>query len=198
MTIRKMILLAAAFITLQTAIYSSAQQAPKFSIKAADVAALFNLEHGQAGAGGFWLKGGSIDGSLTMYKGLSLAANLTGEHASNISNGVSLGKIAFMAGPRYTVSVSSKYAVKRHDTRIFGEWLFGGVQAFDSVFPGSPTIASRAGAFSMQFGGGVDIALSHHFGLRVPEIDLVHTNLPNNGSGSQNDLRLAFGASYRR
>lgn len=49
----------------------------------------------------------------------------------------------------------------------------------------------------MQLGGGVNVALAKVYGLRVVELDYVHTNLPNNAANSQNDLRVAFGLSYR-
>ena len=34
-------------------------------------------------------------------------------------------------------------------------------------------------------------------GVRVLELDFLRTSLPNNAANSQNDLRIAFGLSYR-
>jgi hypothetical protein len=196
------VLLAGAFAFTLTA---AAQQQPasrKPRISEANVAVLLNFEHAQVaqtGSPSFWLKGGSADASATLWKGLGLAVNFTGEHVSGIANNVSLGKIAFMAGPRYTYD-ASKYTermTRKHRTELFGEWLFGGAHAFDSTFPGTNAIQSSAGAFSMQLGGGADIAMKKGFGIRALELDFIHTNLPNNAGNSQNDFRIAFGISYR-
>lgn len=171
----------------------------KLHITSYEVAVMFHLEHeqvAQVNGNRFWMKGGSLEGAATFWKGIGIAANLTGEHASNIQNNVGLSKIAFMAGPHITVNTSR--FTKSHPTSLFGEWLFGGVHAFDSTFPGTTTVASSAGGFSTQVGGGLDVALKHGLALRVPELDYIHTNLSNNGSNSQNGLRLAFGVSYRK
>jgi hypothetical protein len=120
-----------------------------------------------------------------------VAANLTGDRASNIAPGVSLGLMSIMAGPRYTIRAGSK-----HERRVFGEALLGGVHGFDSVFPVSTTVFSNANSFSMQVGGGWDVAISKHFAFRALEADYVRTSLPNNGANTQNSLRLAFGMTY--
>jgi hypothetical protein len=170
-------------------------------ITSTDLAATYTTERAKiasSNCGCFWLNGGSINAGVTFYRGLGLAVNLTGEHASNITPGVNLGKVAYMAGPRYTFSTSryTSRLLKEHGTYVFGEGLFGGVHAFDSTFPGNSGTKASTDAFSMQLGGGFDIALARGFGIRALEADYVHTNLPNNGSNSQNDLRLAFGVSY--
>jgi len=163
-----------------------------FGITSSDVAVTYTLERAKLQASNcncFWLNGGSADAAITLYRGFGLAANLTGEHASNILPGVNLGKISFMAGPRYTYGASH--------TRVFGEWLFGVAHAFDGAFPGPTGLTASAGSFSTQLGIGTDIAIHKGLGVRAFEVDYVHTSLPNNGVNSQNDLRLAFGLSYR-
>jgi len=193
----KAVLLAGALVLTMNA---AAQQ--KKHVKSADVAATFSLEHAQVAllnGNSFWLKGGSVDGSATFWKGLGVAANFTGESASNIQNGVGLSKVAYMFGPRYTFN-TSKYSdryTKKHGTQVFGEALFGGVHAFNSVFPESGTVSPTANGFSMQLGGGLDVAIARGFSVRALELDYVHTNLPNNSANSQNDFRIAFGVSYR-
>lgn len=200
--IRKGTLLIAALIS--TLSLSAQQSKPnKMHITSTDVAVLFNLEHAQVAqvnGNTFWLKGGSVDGSVTFFKGLGIAANLTGERASNIQNNVGLGKIAFMVGPRYTFNTSryTEALTQKHNTQIFGEWLFGGAHAFDSVFPATGGVTSSANGFSMQAGGGVSVALKHGFGFRPLELDWVHTNLSNNAGNSQSGIRIAFGLSYSR
>jgi hypothetical protein len=176
----------------------NAEAQQKRYVESADVAATFSFEHAQVAlpsGNSFWLKGGSADGSATFWKGLGIAANFTGESASNIQNGVGLSKVTYMFGPRYTFN-TSRYT-KQHGTHVFSEALFGGVHAFNSIFPTAGTISSTANGFSMQLGGGLDVAIAKGFSLRALELDYVHTNLPNNASNSQNDFRIAFGISYR-
>jgi peptidoglycan-associated lipoprotein len=147
----------------------------------------------------FWLKGGSVDGAVTFYRGFGLAANLTAEHTSNIAPGENLGKVSVMAGPRYTYNtfLYIRHPLREYGMQVFGEWLVGRVHGFDSVFPGSNSVTSSAGSFSTQLGIGTDIAIHGGFGIRPVELDYVHTSFPNYGANSQNDLRLAFGLSYR-
>jgi Outer membrane protein beta-barrel domain len=195
--VRTGVLLAGA-LTIAMTMAAWAQQPSSengFHVSSVDAAVTFSLEHAQvatAGSPDFWLKGGSADAAVNVYHEVGLAVNVTGEHASNIdSNNANLSKIAIMAGPRYTCSLRAL-----HRTRLFVEGLFGGVHAFDSVFPASMGTTSSAGGFSMQLGGGVNIPLTKGFSVRALEVDYVHTNLPNNEDDSQNDFRLAFGAAY--
>ena len=198
------VLLVGALVSSQTLAAQQAQPVPhKPHVTETNVAVLFNFERAQvaeAGAPSFWLKGGTADASVTFWKGVGVAAVFTGEHAKDISSNISLGKIAFMAGPRYTFN-TSRYidkAFKKHRSEIFGEWLFGGAHAFDSTFPGTNGVQTSASAFSMQAGAGVDVSIAKGFGIRPLEMDFIHTALPNNAGNSQNDFRLAFGVSYRR
>lgn len=160
-----------------------------------DLGVTFNLEHAQvaeAGRPDFWLKGGSVDAAATVWRGIGMAVNASGEHASNIQNGISLSKLSLMAGPRYTHDLPIL-----HRTQLFTEGLFGAVNAFDSVFLRSTGTTSTADAFSMQLGGGVNVLVAKNFSIRALELDYVHTDLPNNAADSQNDLRIAFGAAWR-
>jgi hypothetical protein len=42
----------------------------------------------------FWFRGGTADAVFTFYRALGVAAQLTGQHASDLSGGGSVGKIA--------------------------------------------------------------------------------------------------------
>jgi peptidoglycan-associated lipoprotein len=171
-----------------------AQQASKNMHAALPVVAVtYDLEDAKGAliGGDFWLQGGSVDIAVPFYRGLSVAGNFSGVHASNaIHPGVNLGKISYLAGPRYTLARSSH-------VRIFGEGLFGGAHGFDSIFPVGGSLVPTANSFAMQLGGGMDVSLHRGFGVRAIELDYVRTGLPNNGANSQNDLRLAFGISYQ-
>jgi hypothetical protein len=185
-----------AFVGAQQVQTGSKSQAISTDLAVTYVAERANLESESCGC--FWLQGGSGEAAVTFYHGLGMAVNVTGEHASNIGPGVDLSKLSVTAGPRYTVSTSryTAHLLKKQPTRIFGEALFGGVHAFDSIFPESMGTTASAGSFSMQVGGGVDVGLGKGFGIRALEVDYVRSELPNVGSNTQNDLRLAFGISY--
>jgi outer membrane immunogenic protein len=158
------------------------------------VAVTYVLERAQIATVGcdcFWLQGGSGEFAMPVSHGFSVAANVTGGHASNIQPGVDLSKLTYVAGPRFTFNASR--LVKSHRSQIFGEALFGGAHGFDSVFPAAGAPTPTANSFAMQIGGGLDVSLPKHFGLRVLDIDYVRTSLPNNGSNTQDDLRLGFG-----
>jgi hypothetical protein len=167
-----------------------------------DLAVTYTAERAKiasTGCGCFWLQGGSVNGAVRVFRGLSVAANLTGEHSSGFGTGVDLNKLAFMAGPRYTLDTrrwTDHWSGERHKTSVFGEALFGIAHGFDSVFPTTSGIESSANSFSMQLGGGLNIRLAKRFGLRALEIDYVRTSLPNGAGNTQNDLRLAAGVSY--
>ena len=195
-TVRGSVLLTAA---LMSATVSATAQKLNMKGGTADVAVTYTLERSKianTACGCFWLNGASLDGAYTFHKGLGIAMNLTGEHASNIANtGVNLGKITYLVGPRYTGKLDFG-GVKRHYGRVFGEFLIGGTHGFDSVFPGAGTATATANSFAMQLGGGVDLNTKHGFAVRALEMDYVHTSLPNNGSNSQNDFRIAFGMAY--
>ena len=170
----------------------------------ADLAVTYTTERAKispSDCGCFWLQGGSADAGVTLFHGLGVAANLTGERASNIAPGVDVSTVSVMAGPRYTYNISrstDQYRDVKRGTSLFGEWLFGGVHALDGVFPTTAGgLKSSASAFAMQVGGGLDVTLANGFSVRAFELDYVRSNLANNGTDSQNHLRLAFGVSYR-
>ncbi|MGA3325428.1 MAG: hypothetical protein ABSF45_13225 [Terriglobia bacterium] len=164
-----------------------------FGLSSIDLAFTYTPERANVASSGgsFWLRGESADAAFTFFHGLGMAASVTGVRASNIAPSVSLGKLAIMGGPRYTLRVGSK-----HENRVFAEALFGGVHAFDSAFPTSTGITPTANSFSLLLGGGWDVAVSKHFAIRAIEADYVRTSLPNNGTNTQDYLRLAFGVSY--
>lgn len=99
-----------AVVSTVTLAAQQAQPAPhKLQVTETKVAVLFNFERAQVAQAGspiFSLKGGAADASVTFWKGLGIAANVTGEQASGIVSNLSLGKIAFMAGPRYTFNTA--------------------------------------------------------------------------------------------
>jgi hypothetical protein len=71
-----------------------------------DLAVTFAAERSQTVPGQccFWLKGGGVDAAVTFWKGLGITATLTGNTASDVTPGVNVSKIAYLAGPRCTYS----------------------------------------------------------------------------------------------
>jgi hypothetical protein len=156
-------------------------------------------EQAPGNCGCFWLGGGGTDAAATFYKGLGIAASLSGDHAANVEPGADVNMIVFLAGPRYTWNTSRwlERSARGHQTQIFGQWLFGGVHAFNGIFPSGEATTASADAFAMQAGGGLTLALNKRLGVRLLQVDYQRTALPNNASNTQNDLRLAFGVTWR-
>jgi hypothetical protein len=145
--------------------------------------------------GCFWLQGGGMNAAVTFHRGLGVAANLTGGHASNVAPGVDLDKVSFMMGLRYTHPVKRWFG-RTGGSRLFAEGLIGGVHSFNTVVPTSAGVAGAASSFAFQVGGGMDLPLRTAIGSRLFEADYVRSTLPNAGNSTQNDLRLAAGISF--
>jgi outer membrane protein OmpA-like peptidoglycan-associated protein len=146
----------------------------------------------------FWFKGGGADAAVTFWKGLGIAAAFTGDRASNTTPGVDVSKIAFLAGPRYTYTAWQGHASPADQRRlqIFAQGLFGSAHALDGLYPNGTGLATSANSFAVQAGGGVNLYLTQHWGLRLIESDYVRTQLPNAAANAQNDFRLAAGVTY--
>jgi hypothetical protein len=168
-----------------------------------DLAGTVIFEHAQVAqlnGNRFWPKGGGVNVAFTAWKGFGLAADVSGEHASNIQNGVGLSKIAFMAGPRFTFNITHPGEGFSHDrgVRAFVQGLYGPTHAFDSLFPGPTSVETSATALSVKAGGGVDIPWKNGFGIRAIEVGWIHSDYSNSAADIQNDFRIGFGVSYRR
>jgi peptidoglycan-associated lipoprotein len=170
---------------------------------AVDLGVTYSLERGKIATvdcGCVWKQGGSLDAASTFFHGLGAAVTLTGDRNVNIGSGVSLSEVSFMAGPRYTFETrrwTDRYMGSMHAASIFGQALFGVAHGLDGAFPSSSGLMTTASASSMEFGGGLNIALAKGFGARAFELDYVRTTLPNGGNNIQNNVRLSFGFTYR-
>jgi len=182
-----------------------AQSSPSYDPRPVtiDVAATVMFEHAQVAqpnGNQFWPKGGGVNAAFTVWKGIGLAVDVSGQHASNIQNGVDLAKISYMAGPRYTFNISrfGESASGDHRTRAFVQALFGPTHAFDSLFPAPDSVSTSANALSMKLGGGVDVPFRHNFAMRALEVGWIHSDYSNAAADIQNGFSLGFGVSYRR
>jgi len=183
---------------LLAAVTCWAQQSSSNGKVSTDLGITYDAERAQLAPGNrgcFWLQGGGVDGAVTFWKGFGIAATFTGDHASNVTPGVDINKISFMGGPRYTYTVWSAPG-ERPRFQIYAQGLFGGVHAFDGVFPVTSGTVPTADSLAIQAGAGFSIFLTRHIGARVLEASYVRTELPNNGNNTQNDLRLGAGLVY--
>lgn len=146
----------------------------------------------------FVLAGGAVDGVYwlpsrnKLLDHLGLAAEVSGEAASNIEPGVDLTQVSFVAGPRLVLWRGAARTAGR--PTLYAQSLLGTVFASDSVFPrrdgGTKTNAS---SLAFEAGGGLNWPLRRRIGVRVCEFDYLFTQLPNNAADTQNDLRLSTG-----
>jgi hypothetical protein len=202
-SIRERVLLVSACILAGSAGWAQQKPSPaELAVNhavSADVAATFAVERSQVAPDQccFWFKGGGADAALTFWKGIGIAASLTGDHSSNITSGVDANKITYLFGPRYTATVwrNNTDAANQRHLQAFGQGLFGRAHGFNGVYPVTGVATASANSFALQVGGGLNLYLSRRFGLRLLEADYVRTLLPNAAADAQNDLRLSFGVT---
>jgi outer membrane protein OmpA-like peptidoglycan-associated protein len=201
MTIRGRVLLLSAFMMAGTMAWGQQTPSPaKEEPVSIDLAVTYSPERTQLVPGEccFWLQGAGADAAVTFWKGFGIAAAVNGEHTSNYEPGWDVNKISYLAGPRYTFNAwtGSSGTPDRPRLQIFLQGLAGGVHAFDGVFPSGSVLVPSANSYAIQAGGGLNLILTRHWGVRPFEADYVRTALPNGAGDAQNDLRLAAGVSY--
>jgi len=172
----------------------------KHSTVSADLGVTFSLERAQIVPGRccFWLQGGGMDAAVTLGKGFGVAASVSGDHTTDALPGVDVNKITVLVGPRYTFTAWTGRSQPADERRlqIFGQALFGSVLGFNGLYPAAGGATTNARSFALEAGGGLNLYFSKHVGLRMPEVEYVRTALPNNGSNTQHDLRIAFGTTF--
>ncbi|HEX2999663.1 MAG TPA: hypothetical protein VHR86_05445 [Armatimonadota bacterium] len=188
---------------LSFSLLAQAQQPEdKIRLQSTDVAVTYSAEGGKVApskSDRFWMHGGSAEAAFTFYRGLGLAVNINGQHASSIAPGVDVNKVSFVVGPRYSYDTTrfTERWLKSRKTSVFGETLMGATHAFNGLFPsGMQGIKSGTNAFAAQIGGGVNVSLAKGFGLRPFQMDYIYTALPNTGTDAQHDIRLSIGVTY--
>lgn len=141
--------------------------------------------------GCFWLQGAKAEANMYFGRGLSLVAELTGMHASNVNaSGADLSMVTYLFGPRYSVRRWKRWTP-------FAQFLAGGAHGFDAYFPNSTGQNINPDAFAFAAGGGLSVGLARHIALRLIEADYLQTELPNAGSNQQDHLRVAVGVVFR-
>lgn len=120
--------------------------------------------------------GGEANFNVTRYVGVM--GSISGHYKS--LGGADLNMYHFLFGPQFTYhSTDSKL-------QPFGRVMFGASRA-SAGFSG---LAATDTSFSWGFGGGVDVNLTDHIGVRVFSADYIQTRFAND---AQNNVRLSFG-----
>ena len=117
------------------------------------------------------------------------------------SNGFTAGNVqgnvfTYMFGPQ----------IKKHSGKFqpFGQALFGAAHSnvygnlFNSI-NGITSASSNNNAFAMEFGGGLDYAITPHFQIRPVEVDYLYTRFGVNGTsytGNQNNFKYFAGVNF--
>jgi hypothetical protein len=154
-----------------------------------DVAVTFIAQRslGSATPDNFWMQGGSIELGTNTWRGLGIAANISGTHTNAIgATTIPLSLVTATFGPRYRWHAD-------HRISIYGEGLIGEANGFRSLFPTIRGAQTSANGLATQAGGGLDYRLSQRFSIRLAEAAWQHTQLPNGTNNTQNDLRLGAG-----
>lgn len=165
-----------------------AQTAPRV-----DLAASFVAERSiQANtAASFWAEGGSLELGANAFRGLDLAASVTGVHTGSVgAGGVPLSLVTATFGPRYRWHADRRVSP-------YGEALLGEANGFRSLFPAGSGADTSASSMAFQAGGGVDLRVSERFAVRALEASWLRTQLPNGTNNRQNSLRLGAGIALR-
>ena len=118
-----------------------------------------------------------------------------------INNGYTVGQLSgnvftYMFGPQF----------KKHSGKMqpFAEALFGAAhsnayaQIYNTIH-GSTNGSSNNNAFAMEFGGGLDFALTKTVQLRPVEVDYLYTRFGVNGTsytGAQNNFKYFAGVNF--
>ncbi len=181
--------IAAAGLPAQTAANTGTSSA----VRGIDVAVTYSTTRSNAvGGNSFWMQGGGVQVHGTIYRGLGVVGELYGLHKGDIqSSGVGLDLLTVTAGPRYTWQLAhTRYS-------FYGQALVGIAGGFHSVFPEYYGVVPTEKSLAVKMGGGLNIALTSHVGLRAIEADWLRTQFSNSTNGSQSSLQLNTGFIFR-
>ena len=143
------------------------------------------------GCGCFAMNGGNGWVAFNFRRSLAVVGEIAIQHASNISGtGADLTLTSYLAGPRYIWTRSHRF-------RPFAQFLLGGAHAGGIFAPGSSGLPGSPNAFALIAGGGLDINLTRHIGLRAFEADYYLTRFDNGVNDHQNNPRLGAGVIVR-
>ena len=198
-------LMFALVVTLLFTVAAVAQDVPKFEVPLGfsfvnvhpnlNPITSFNVF---GGGGGFvwnvtpWIGIKADFDGYTQGSGLKSQLTNKGYTVGNIDGNV----FTYMFGPQ----------IKKHSGKFqpFGQALFGAAhsntyaQIFNTI-NGNTTSNNNNNAFAMEFGGGLDYAVTPHFQIRPVEVDYLYTRFGVNGTsytGSQNNFKYFAGVNF--
>jgi peptidoglycan-associated lipoprotein len=159
-----------------------------------EAAAGYNFVHTNAppsGCGCFSMNGGTASITRQFTPSFGMAGEFNGVTNGNVSgSGHSLTLLTYLAGPRYRLSPGWRFSP-------FAQVLVGGAHASGALYAPSGSPSGGANAFAASIGGGLDVSLNRHVGLRLVEADYLLTLLPNGVNSRQNNLSLSTGVVFR-
>ena len=138
----------------------------------------------------FGADGGYAAAAYSLFPWLRIAGEVTGSHANNIGTlGQNLTLLTYTAGPQVVLPFGR--------FEVFGHGLFGGAHGSDSYFPSGNTFSTSANSFAISTGGGLDIGLTPHFGVRAAQVEYLRTSFPNGTNNTQNHTVYSAGLLMR-
>jgi peptidoglycan-associated lipoprotein len=175
MLMKKMFVLTV--VVIAAAVALSAQEMPRVEVFGGY--SYFHVPSSSAQKG-FGLNGWNAQGSVNLNKWLGFTGDFGGYYGSPFS--VSVHSYSYMFGP--TLSYRAQHVTP------FAHALFGGGHLSAAV--GGPS--SSRSSFAMAMGGGLDLPLKGHFGVRAAQVDWVRTEF---FKTTQNNVRVSTGVMFR-
>jgi hypothetical protein len=136
----------------------------------------------------FTANGGVGSVALNLTNWGSLVVEVGGIHASTISTSdVDATALTYLAGPKITLFHRSKFSP-------FAQALFG----FVNTNPGFNQTAISHNTFAMSPGIGLDWNATHHFGIRLGQMDYLLARIPTSTNQvNWNNFRYSAGVVFR-
>jgi len=137
----------------------------------------------------FSLNGGSGSVAYNLNDWLGVVGDFGGSHTGNAkSTGRTLTVWTYLFGPRFSYRKHERFTP-------FGQALFGGGHAGGTLYSGPGGLGPH-NAFAMTVGGGLDVKVRPHFGVRLFQSEYFFSEFKNGTSNRQNSLRLTFGVVF--
>ena len=199
-------LMFALVVTLVFSMAAVAQDVPKFEVPLGF--SFVNVHPGLnpitsfnifGGGGGFVYNVTPWIGIKADFQGYTQGSGLKSQLTNagyNVVGNVQGNVFTYMFGPQ----------IKKHSGKWqpFGQALFGAAHSnvyanvYDTI-NGVTSSNNNNNAFAMEFGGGVDYALTPHFQIRPVEVDYLYTRFGINGTsyiGNQNNFKYMGGVNF--
>src|ERR1700733_3130623 len=192
-TLRRKALHAGVCIIAMFAARAGAQMSEPQARGSMEVAVTYNpMLANTVGGYGLSMQGASVQAHGQFFRGWGVVADVSGMHASMLPHSTGgLDLITADFGPQYT------WLPVHHRLALFGQFLVGEAFGMNSIFPSAGGVSSSSNGLALQVGGGMNLPLSSHIGVRAFEADWLHTALPNSTTNVQNNVRLGVGIVFR-